>query len=614
MQIVVGTAGHIDHGKTALVKALTGTDTDRLAEEKARGMTIDLGFAYLDQSITIIDVPGHEKFIRNMVAGVSTIHIALLVIAADDGIMPQTKEHLHILKLLGVKQGIIALTKTDLADDHDWIDLVELEIQDLVADTFLKDAPIVRTSIETGEGTETLKQTILTQSKNIETVLDRGFFHLPVDRVFSKKGFGSVVTGTVLSGKTKIGSDLEIIPGNQKAKVRGIQTHGTETSSVKMGDRAAINLAGTDLNELYRGTVIADPYWVNSTEKLIAHVTLIEDTRWKLKNRQRVHLHLGTAEVVARAVMQDPLEAGQSGNALFYLEKPIAALMDERFIIRSLSPMETIGGCVVLDSNPIPIRKELKLWTASLQENPSERFKQFVSQYWKSPKSLGNWARHFQTTESQVKNWIRSEEIKNEKGFLFTSEKRDESMEYVREVLTQFHKENPYKKSLSQDRLKDATHFSTNWLSYILDYMGDELINVEGGFALKSHSVVLSDSDASLAKILEDSVKQAGCAILNAKELSSENPKITLEILYILKGEGKIIEVGRGLWIHGDVLDKLKDDLCLFFTANPQLNVSDFKTITNTTRKSAIPLLEYCDKHGLTERVGNSRIKGENCG
>ena len=614
MQIVVGTAGHIDHGKTALVKALTGTDTDRLAEEKARGMTIDLGFAYLNQSITIIDVPGHEKFIRNMVAGVSTIHIALLVIAADDGIMPQTKEHLHILKLLGVKQGIIALTKTDLADDHDWIDLIELEIQDLVADTFLKDAPIVRTSIETGEGTETLKQTILTQSKNIETVLDRGFFHLPVDRVFSKKGFGSVVTGTVLSGKTKIGSDLEIIPGNQKAKVRGIQTHGTETSSVKMGDRAAINLAGTDLNELYRGTVIADPYWVNSTEKLIAHVTLIEDTRWKLKNRQRVHLHLGTAEVVARAVMQDPLEAGQSGNALFYLEKPIAALMDERFIIRSLSPMETIGGCVVLDSNPIPIRKELKLWIASLQENPSERFKQFVSQYWKSPKSLGNWARHFQTTESQVKNWIKSEEIKNEKGFLFTSEKRDESMEYIREVLTQFHKDNPYKKSLSQDRLKDATHFSTNWLSYILDYMGDELINVEGGFALKSHSVVLSDSDASLAKILEDSVKQAGYGILNSKELSLENPKITLEILYILKGEGKIIEVGRGLWIHGDVLDKLKDDLCLFFTANPQLNVSDFKTITNTTRKSAIPLLEYCDKHGLTERVGNSRIKGENCG
>ena len=205
MQIVIGTSGHIDHGKTALVKALTGTDTDRLAEEKARGMTIDLGFAYLDQSITIIDVPGHERFIRNMVAGVSTIHIALLVIAVDDGIMPQTREHLHILKLLGVKRGIIILTKTDLIKDEDWVDLVELEVRDLVDDTFLENAPVIRTSVENGEGINELKQEIMNQSKSIETGLDRGFFHLPVDRLFSKKGFGSVVTGTVISGKTKLG-------------------------------------------------------------------------------------------------------------------------------------------------------------------------------------------------------------------------------------------------------------------------------------------------------------------------------------------------------------------------------------------------------------------------
>jgi len=614
MQIVIGTAGHIDHGKTALVKALTGTDTDRLAEEKARGMTIDLGFAYLDQSITIIDVPGHEKFIRNMVAGVSTIRIALLVIAADDGIMPQTKEHLHILKLLGVTHGIIALTKTDLVDDNDWIDLVELEIQDLVANSFLKDSPLIRTSVETGEGIDALKKAILIQSKDMETELDRGFFHLPVDRVFSKTGFGSVLTGTVLSGKLKTGEELEIIPGNKKVKVRGMQTHGSETLSVKMGDRAAINLAGTDLDDLFRGTIIADPNWVNSTQKLIAHVTMIEETHWKLKNHQRVHIHIGTAEMVARAVMQDTLEAGDSGNVLFLLERPAAALMNERFIIRSFSPMETIGGCVVLDSNPLIIRKELKLWTKSLKENPSERFKQFVNQNWKSPKSLGNWARHFQTMESQVKNWIKSEEILNEKGFLFTSENRGESIVCIREVLINFHDKNPYKKSLSQDRLKAAAYFSTNWLTYILDQMGDELINVKGGFALKSHSVVLSDSDASLAKSLETSVKQAEYAILTAKELFSENPKSALEILHILKGEGKIFEVGRGLWIHGNVLNKLKDELSLFFADKPKMNVADFKLLTSTSRKSAIPLLEYCDKHGLTERVGDSRIKGENCG
>ena len=287
-----------------------------------------------------------------MVAGVSTIHIAILVIAADDGIMPQTKEHLHILKLLGVKQGIIALTKTDLADDNDWIDLVELEIQDLVTDTFLKDAPIVRTSIETWIGIDELKETILDQSKQVKLGLDRGFFHLPVDRVFSKTGFGSVMTGTVLSGKAKTGEELEIIPGNQKAKVRGMQTHGSETMSVKMGDRAAINLTGTELDDLYRGAVIAEPNWVNPTEKLIAHVTMIPDTKWKLKNRQRVHLHIGTAEVIAKAVLAKPLEAGQSGNVLFLLEKPVAALMDECFIIRSFSPMTTMGGCVVLDPDP----------------------------------------------------------------------------------------------------------------------------------------------------------------------------------------------------------------------------------------------------------------------
>ena len=241
MQIVIGTAGHIDHGKTALVKALTGTDTDRLAEEKARGMTIDLGFAYLDKSITIIDVPGHEKFIRNMVAGVSTIDIAILVVAADDGIMPQTKEHIHILKLLGLKKGIIAITKTDLINDLDWIDLIELELRELVSDTFLKDSPIIRTSVEKNEGIDNLKNEIISSSKSLNVPPNRGFFHMPIDRVFSKVGFGTIVSGTVLSGKISSNIDLEVFPGNKITKVRGLQTHGINTSSVKMGDRAAIN-------------------------------------------------------------------------------------------------------------------------------------------------------------------------------------------------------------------------------------------------------------------------------------------------------------------------------------------------------------------------------------
>ena len=614
MQIVVGTAGHIDHGKTALVKALTGTDTDRLAEEKARGMTIDLGFAYLDQSITIIDVPGHEKFIRNMVAGVSTVHIALMVIAVDDGIMPQTKEHLHILKLLGVKHGIIALTKTDILDDKDWIDLVELEIQDLVADTFLKDAPIIRTSTETGEGIGELKSVIVELSKSIEAGLDRGFFHLPVDRVFSKTGFGSVVTGTVLSGKTKTGTELEIIPGNQKAKVRGLQTHGTDTKSVKMGDRAAINLAGTELEDLHRGTIIAEPNRVKATEKLLAHVTMVPDTKWKLKNRQRVHLHLGTAEVMAKVVLPSPLEANQSGNVLFLLKKPVAALMDERFIIRSFSPMETIGGCVVLDSNPTQFRKALRIWADKLEKTSSKRFLQFVSEFWKSPQSLGNWSRQFHTHESQIKDWVKSLNIRNEKGLLFRADSFEKSSTLIRQILTTFHEENPYKKSLSKDRLQDNTSFSGHWLSFILESMRDELITVEGGYALKSHSVVLSDADAALAKKIEATVKTAQFDLPSAKTIHPENEKKGLEVLHILKDEEKVLDVARGMWIHVEVLNKLKDDLSAYFASNNAMKVADFKSMTSTSRKTAIPLLEYCDEHGLTERDGDLRTKGEHCG
>ena len=611
MQIVIGTSGHIDHGKTALVKALTGTDTDRLAEEKARGMTIDLGFAYLDQSITIIDVPGHEKFIRNMVAGVSTIHIALLVIAVDDGIMPQTREHLHILKLLGVNRGIIILTKTDLITDEDWVDLVELEVRDLVDDTFLENAPVIRTSVENGEGINELKQEIMNQSKSIETGLDRGFFHLPVDRLFSKKGFGSVVTGTVISGKTKTGSELEIIPLNRRAKVRAMQTHGEETNSVKMGDRAAINLAGTELDEFYRGAVVAEPNWVKATDKLIAHVTMISNTRWKLKNRQRVHLHIGTAEVIAMTLMSKPLEPGQSGNVLFVMEKPVAALMDERFIIRSLSPMETIGGCLTLDPQPLLNRKALKSWTDVLSSNPAERLHQFILQFWKSPRSMGNWARYFHTNERQVKVWIKEIDIRNEKGLLFTEKSLNNSIELFRKILIRFHKENPYKKSLSKDRIKEESQFSENWVIFLLSYLEKELINLEGGYALHSHSVVLSDADELLASKLELSVKASAYRLSKANELSEESPKKVLEILHILKDDGKVFEVAQGMWIHASVLNKLTHDLSQYFASRPILKVADFKEMTSTSRKTAIPLLEYCDKLGLTQRNGDFRNAGE---
>lgn len=612
MQIVVGTAGHIDHGKTALVKALTGTDTDRLAEEKARGMTIDLGFAYLDPSITIIDVPGHEKFIRNMVAGVSTIHIAMLVIAADDGVMPQTKEHLQILKLLGVRQGIIVLNKIDIPDSKEWIDLVELEIQDLVSDTFLKKAPIIRTSTLNGDGIEGLRSTIFDQSKSTKLDLDRGFFYLPVDRAFSKTGFGSVVTGTVLSGKAKTGSELETIPGNQKVKVRGLHTHGCDTGSVKMGDRAAINLVGCENEKLKRGIVIADLNRIKATQKLIAHAKLISDTKWKLKNHQRIHVHIGTAEVIAKVLLRKPLKAGEFGNIILIFEKPVAAVMDQPFIIRSFSPMETIGGCVVLDSNPKKRIKDLRKWSEELEVETRKRFFQFVSEFWRVPKSLGEWAQKFHIQSSELRKWAKFHNFRIEKGIIFTDKSVQDATFLVRKILNDFHDDNPYKKSLSRDVIKKKSGFNEVWLTFILAYMKEELIIVGGGYALISHSLIIRDNDINLAHEIENLVKKALFTLPNAKTIHPKNEKKGLEILHVLKDQQKVIDVAPGMWLHAKGFNKLKHDLRNYFTNYETMKIADFKALTNTSRKTAIPLLEYCDKIGITERFDDLRKKGKN--
>ncbi len=274
-QIVIGTAGHIDHGKTALVKALTGVDTDHLQEEKSRGMTIDLGFAFLNKDITIIDVPGHEKFIRNMVSGVSTIHIALVVVAGDDGVMPQTKEHLQILSLLCIPQGVIVLTKTDMVSDPDWLDLVEMEIHEIVAGTNLESAPIIRTSINPESGISELRQALLHEAGKVRFTVDRGFFRLPIDRVFRKIGFGIVVTGTVISGSLSVGDEIYCQPIGQKCKVRGLQSHGEKTETVSMGDRAAVNVVGIEKNQAWRGAELVQSGWIASTYIFIAHVQMI---------------------------------------------------------------------------------------------------------------------------------------------------------------------------------------------------------------------------------------------------------------------------------------------------------------------------------------------------
>ena len=352
-QLVIGTAGHIDHGKTSLVKAITGTNTDNLNEEKIRGMTIDLGFAYWNKSITIIDVPGHEKFIRNMAAGAAGIHFGLVVVAADDGIMPQTIEHIDILTLLGVNKGWVAITKIDIVNDPDWIELVEMDISDCLSERGFKSFSIRRINNINHEGVDLLKKDILSiENRKIQSLNKK--FRMNIDRVFSKTGFGTVVTGTVLNGTAITGEEMEIFPAKLKSKIRGLQSHGGSTNIVEKGDRAAINLSNMKSIKLHRGDIISTPGILNHSKYIIANIQMIQSTHWKIKNNQRLRFHFGTVEVLGRVIFYSPmvLKKGNKINLIIKLETELATVMDDLFIIRSYSPMETIAGGLVLNPNP----------------------------------------------------------------------------------------------------------------------------------------------------------------------------------------------------------------------------------------------------------------------
>ena len=611
MQIVIGTAGHIDHGKTSLVKALTGTDTDNLIEEKNRGMTIDLGFAYLNEEITIIDVPGHEKFIKNMVAGVSTIQIALIVIAADDGLMPQSYEHIDILQFLNVQHAIVALTKTDIAEES-WIKMVEKDISSYLDKTNFKNANIVRTSTKTLEGIDKLNKEIISLSKNLIANKDRGFFYLPVDRVFSKKGHGTVVTGTVLSGSLAPGEEVEIIPGNNKALARSLQTHGNITSKVQMGDRAAINLSNIDKDKISRGSVLIEKNLIEPSSRIIAHIKMTNNTKWKIKNKQSVHLHLGTSQVVAKVITYGlTLSSGQSGNVLFELNYPISAINDQRFIIRSLSPMETIAGCVVLDQNPRFSKKELKNFIKNMELDPALRLNQLINIKWKNPLSLDQWSKIFNVKNTLIQKWSKNQNIIIDKNFLFNKIILEKSKRRALDTLAEFHSKNPYKKSILRDELISLLGFGKKWFEKIINELANEVSMVGAGYALSNNKVDLNETDIKIANEIESKLLDSKFNLLSSINFENLEPDKALQILYILKDKEKIIQIDSDLWIHRNCYNNLLMLLSSFFDKNKYLSISEFKSLTSTTRKNAIPLLEYCDKSDLTIRENNNRTKGE---
>jgi len=608
---VIGTAGHIDHGKTSIVKALTGTDTDTLNEEKKRGMTIDIGFAYLNSAVTIIDVPGHEKFIRNMVAGVSTIDIALIVVSADDGLMPQTHEHIDILNLLDVKNAFFAITKVDMAEDSA-VSVIENDIRERIKITNFSDAKIFKTSAKNGQGIEKLKDEILIYASDLKKNQDKGIFYMPIDRVFSKKGFGTIVTGTVLSGKLEKNNELEVFPGKKIVNVRSFQTHGKETSFIKKGDRAAINLLNVEQSSLKRGCVLVDKARMMETSRLIAHVKMINNDNWKIVNKQLVHVHIGTSQVVAKAITYGKeILPGESANILFDLSQPIAPMNEQKFIIRSISPMKTIAGGTILETNPQYTKKELKKNIQNIELESSKRFFQLIKHTWRMPLSIKEWAEKFNISEEQIKKWVDLYNMLKSDGLIFTSDALSESRKIIFNKIEHFHSNNKYKKNFPKEDLLNQTGFSKNWFECVVSKMSDEVSFNDAGYSLVKNEISLSNEDSLVAEKMESFLLSKKFDLQSSLKLYPQDKKKCLNILYVLKDKRRIVQIGNDLWMHHNYYKILKKDLKIFFIKNKELSVPMFKEIFSVTRKNAIPLLEYCDKIKFTERIDNYRLEGE---
>ena len=618
-QLVVGTAGHIDHGKTSLVRALTGVDTDRLREEKERGMTIDLGFAYLNQSITIIDVPGHEKFIRNMAAGASSIHYGLIVVAADDGVMPQTIEHLDILTVLGVNKGWVAITKIDIVNDKDWIDLIELDIQENLSKRGFHPLSINRINNITGDGIESLKSNMLDTTSDKKNEYSSKYFRMNVDRVFSKTGFGTVVTGTVLNGMASVGDDIAIYPKEAKTKIRGLQSHGGNTKEIITGDRAAINLSNIKPNVLNRGSVVCTPGILKPVKQIVSNIKIVESTEWIIKNNQRLRFHFGTSEVLGRAMSAGTkkLEKGNNANFILSLESPITVSMDDRFVIRSYSPMHTIAGGIVLYNDIRGKWSNMRDFTKMLPVDPKERFGYLVKFNWKTPMSIKDWKLLFYNSNEKIDLWIEELSLEqSDEGILYSKDRIERSRDQFIQFFNDSYAKNTFRSVLTIDSIKNALNWSNTWIDIVSKILLDEGIIKfsSGGFSLTNYKIQFSSKDKSDMANIENIIEQAGSQpVFMSKiiEASGQNPKRAGDLVHILVDKKKVQPLDNDLFLIKRFFDSLLLKIRNYFNVNTEMKVADFKDLTGLTRKTAIPVLEYLDKNRYTNRKDNIRLIGE---
>ena len=626
MNIILGTAGHIDHGKTSLVKALTGIDTDRLKEEKKRGITIELGFAHLDlpcgNRIGIIDVPGHEKFIHNMLAGAGGIDIAMMIIAADEGIMPQTIEHFGILALLEIKHGLIVITKKDLVD-NDWIEMVEGEIKDKFQGSFLENAPIIPVSAYTGEGIERLKMTL---SEMVATVEDKKLpipFRLPIDRVFSVDGFGTVVTGTLIEGRIEEREDLMLYPSLEKAKVRSLQVHGSSENTVTAGQRVAVNISGIKKQQVMRGDTLAPINSMENTMMIDVKLNILNSTDRIIKNASRVHFYHGTKEILAKVVLLDldELQAGQSAFVQLRFEQELAVKVGDHFVIRFYSPLETIGGGVILDANPVKHRRNQQAVITGLKIKESGTKKEKVLQaILEQSKNL----REIDFIRSRVGNDSITKVLNKlaEEGLVIKlSETLYLSSDFIKDlknkllkIMKEFHKAYPLKEGMNRDeaRGKLKRNAPINVVDSILNYfISQKVICWESGYiSLPNFEVVYNESDTKIMEDLENLYKSKEFAPPSLDEVAKKygKNKQYVGVLATMKTLGTIVPLDLKYLIHKDFYTKALDLLKQYIEKNDKISLGEYRDLLGVSRKYAVALLEDFDKKKITKKIEDNRI------
>ena len=625
---IVGTAGHIDHGKTALVKALTGIDADRLEEEKRRGITIDIGFAHLDLPspkgdtlrLGFVDVPGHERFVRNMLAGVGGIDLVLLVIAADESIKPQTREHFDICRLLSVRRGITALTKSDLVD-RETLEVVRLEVEEFLRNSFLdaSRAPIVPVSSLTGAGIEDLKQALVQVAAEIPARDSAAFTRLPIDRVFTMKGFGTVVTGTLISGTVRKEDELEVFPNGPQVRVRAVEVHGRGADQAGAGQRTALNLGGVTREQLARGMTLGPPGVFRPTSRLDVELSLLSSAK-PLKERTRVRFHSYTSEIMATVILHGEKQVGpgETAFAQLRLAHPTLLVPGDRFILRQLSPAMTIGGGVVLENTPsrrIGNPSEYISFLRQIRVSNTEALRARVAAAGSAGLTLSDGMARTGWTRRLLSSTLAGiPEIAAVGEYLILNHALDGIGQQLSSTLEAFHNQNPLVAGMSKEELRGRfPEVSHEVFSRVLERaVAGGKVELAGDLVrLRGRNVVMKDEESESKKILEAAFQTAGLKVPAMKEVLAGlkvDRARAQKIVTLLLRDKVLVKVSDDLLFHRDALDDLRRLMAQEKTKNVRINVARFKDVTGVTRKYAIPLLEYLDRERITRRVGDERV------